>query len=179
GTATPCWRGTRWIPPRRSPHPRSCGRQGRGLRVFRCPVHGVGRGVGRRFLAGRASHPAADARRPAPPPRQRGRVQLRHRGAHGGQARRRRRVRGEGASGLQAARPVAHVLERRRRGVPDPGDHLPRRVRAPVRRDVPVPRVDDRRARFRPRRSLRPGGRLRQRGAPLRGARASLPRRGL
>ena len=45
--------------------------------------------------------------------------------AHG-RAARRRGGRGRARrSGLQAARPVAHVLERRRRGVPDPRDHRP------------------------------------------------------
>ena len=48
-----------------------------------------------------------------------------------GRAARRRRRRGRPRRPrLQAARPVAHVLERRRRAVPHPRDHLPRRLRA-------------------------------------------------
>ena len=41
---------------------------------------------------------------------------------------------GPGRPRLQAAQPVAHVLERRRRAVPDPRDHLPGRLRAVLRR---------------------------------------------
>ena len=40
-----------------------------------------------------------------------------------------------GRSGLQAAQPVAHVLERGRWALPDPRDHLPGRVRALFRSD--------------------------------------------
>ena len=47
-----------------------------------------------------------------------------------GAARRRRRARRGRRSGLQAARPMAHVLERGRWPLPDPRDHLPGRVRA-------------------------------------------------
>ena len=38
-----------------------------------------------------------------------------------------------GYPGLLAPRPVAHLLERWGRAVPDPGDHLPWRIRASVR----------------------------------------------
>ena len=38
-----------------------------------------------------------------------------------------------GRPGVQAARPVAHLLERRRRALPDPGDHLAGRLRAFLR----------------------------------------------
>jgi hypothetical protein len=113
----------------------------------------------------------------APPSRQRGRVQLRSRGTHGGPARGRGGVRGEGASRLQAPQPVAHVLERRRRGVPDPRDHLPRRVRASVRGDGRGSGVDGRRGSLGARCPVRHGGRLRQRGATMRRARAHLPHR--
>ena len=47
-------------------------------------------------------------------------VQLRDRGAHGRAARRRRGVRRGGRPRLQAAEPVAHVLERRRHPLPAP-----------------------------------------------------------
>jgi hypothetical protein len=51
-----------------------------------------------------------------------------------GAARRRRGVRRGGRPRLQAAEPVAHVLERRRYPLPAPGDHLARGLRALLQR---------------------------------------------
>ena len=104
------------------------------LGIDRRPDDGLDRGDGRGLLARRASDAAAAPGGPAPQALARGRVQLRDRGADGRPARRRRRLRGGGGPGVQAARPVAHVLERRRRAVPDPGDHLAGRLRAFLRR---------------------------------------------
>ena len=78
----------------------------------------------RRILAGRAPDPAEDTVRAAPPSLARGRIQLRARGRMGA-AGRRRRLRRCRRLRVQAARPVAHVLERRRHALPDPRDHRP------------------------------------------------------
>ena len=67
-------------------------------------------------------------------PRARGRVQLRHRGSDGRNAGRRRRLRRGRRLRVQAAQPVAHVLEPGRHPLPDPRDHLPGRLRALLRR---------------------------------------------
>ena len=70
-----------------------------------------------------------------------------------------------GRPGLQAAQPVAHLLERRRRALPDPRDHRAGRLRALLRRA----RRHRRRAERRPEsarralRALRPGDGARQR----------------
>ena len=103
----------------------------RGLpREHRRPLHDRRGRRGRALLARRASDVAARARRAAAPPHARGRVQLRARGPHGRAAGRRRRRGRPGRPGLQAAQPVAHVLERGRRALPDPRDHLAGRLRA-------------------------------------------------
>ena len=88
----------------------------------------------RRVLARRAPDAAAPARRAAAPPQPRGRVLLRARGPDGRAARRRRRLRRGRRPRPQAARPVAHVLERGRRALPDPRDHRPGRLRGLLRR---------------------------------------------
>ena len=99
-------------------------------REHRRPLHDRrGRG-GRALLARRAPDVAARARRAAAPAHARGRVQLRARGAHGRAAGRRGRRGRARRPGLQAAQPVAHLLERGRRALPDPRDHLAGRVRA-------------------------------------------------
>ena len=106
--------------------------------------------AGRALLARRAPDVPAGARRAATPPHARGRVQLRARGTDGRAARRRRRRGRPGRPGPQAAQPVAHVLERRRRAVPDPRDHRPGGLRALLRR---ARRHGRRRRRPTPRRS--------------------------
>ena len=120
-------------PLRRLPGPAHRGarrRPGRPPRRLRRPLPHLGRGERRRLLAGGAPDPAALAVRAAAPALRHRRVQLRARGAHGRPARRRGRLRRGRRPRLQAARPVAHLLERRRRALPDPGDHLPGRLRA-------------------------------------------------
>ena len=105
-------------------------RQGRVPRQHRGALHDR-----RRDDATAASRSSNTRCRRARSPRRstgtsRGRVQLRARGPHG-RAARRRRARGRPRrSRLQAARRVAHVLERRRRALPDPRDHRARRLRA-------------------------------------------------
>ncbi|CAA9573076.1 MAG: hypothetical protein AVDCRST_MAG59-3756, partial [uncultured Thermomicrobiales bacterium] len=77
---------------------------------------------------------------------------------------------------LQAARPVAHLLERRRRSLPDPGDHLAGRVRGSLRGDRGGPGGDDGRIGGGHGRSLRAGGRLREHRPAVRRARARVSR---
>ena len=102
-------------------------------RQHRGQVHDRRRGGRRRFLAGRTPDGAAGARGAAAPAQPRGRVQLRARGPDRGAARRRGPDRRAGRPDLQAARPVAHVLERRRRAGADARDHRPGRLRALLR----------------------------------------------
>src|SRR3954447_11290572 len=131
-------------------------RQVRQPRLDRRPLHDRHRGdARRRLLPRRAPDAAAGPRRAAAPPHPRGRVLVRARGADGRAARRRRRLRRGGRPRPQAAQPVAHVLERGRRAVPDPRYHRPRRVRAFLRRA----------RRRRRRRSGRPGVARRRRRA--------------
>ena len=86
--------------------------------------------AGERFSL--VEHPMSPRALAAPraPAHARGRVQLRAGGADGRAAGRRRRRGWARRPRVQAARPVAHVLERRRRAVPDPRDHLAGRLRA-------------------------------------------------
>ena len=82
--------------------------EGRTARLDRRAVHDRRRRAGRRLLARRASDAATGARCTAPPPRPRGREQLRPRGRVGallGDE----VARGPGRPDRQAARPVAHV----------------------------------------------------------------------
>ena len=96
--------GTAKIGPERRQARPSCRLGGR-------PVHGLGRGGRWRLLARRAPDRAEDAGRAGPHPLARGRVLLRDRGQDGRAARRRDRLRRGRRLGLQAAQPVAHVLE--------------------------------------------------------------------
>ena len=117
-------------------------------RQHRRPLPGRRRRRGRALLARRAPDVAARARRAAAPAHARGRVQLRPGGPDGRAPRRRRRRGRARRPRLQAARPVAHLLERGRRAMPDPRDHLAGRLRGLLPR-ARRPRRRDRR---------RPGG---------------------
>ena len=84
-----------------------------------------------------------------------------------------------GPGDLVFTQPVAHLLERRRRADPDPGDHLPGRLRAVLRRARRSGRRDAGRAADpgRPVRPLRARDGSRERSRARRALRRALPRR--